>query len=90
VYKRVSVDPKRSHERAIIGIGRYLLTSRDRGTIYKPDTSKGLECYVDADFAGGYWQKADAESAEIVMSRTGHVLMYAGCPIHWVNKYKLR
>ena len=82
---RFSIDPKRSHERAIIGIGRYLLTSRDRGIIYKPDTSKGLECYVDADFAGG-WQKADAESADSVMSRTGYVLMYAGCPIHWVSK----
>ena len=82
---RFSVDPKRSHERAIINIGRYLLMNRDRGIIYKPDTSKGLECYVDADFAGG-WQKADAESADSVMSRTGYVLMYAGCPIHWVSK----
>lgn len=61
------------------------MTSRDRGIIYKPDTSRGLECYVDADFAGG-WQKADAESADSVMSRTGYVLMYAGCPIHWVSK----
>lgn len=82
---RFSVDPKRLHERAIINIGRYLLSTRDRGIIYKPDTSKGLECYVDADFAGG-WQKADAESADSVMSRTGYVLMYAGCPIHWVSK----
>ena len=82
---RFSIDPKRSHERAIIRIGRYLLTSRERGIIYKPDTSKGLECYVDADFAGS-WQKADAESADSVMSRTGYVLMYAGCPIHWVSK----
>eukprot|EP00957_Ditylum_brightwellii_P197617 15055429-Ditylum_brightwellii.AAC.1 len=39
-------------------------------------------CYVDADFAGN-WQKADAESADAVMSRTGYVLMYAGCPINW-------
>jgi hypothetical protein len=82
---RFSIDPKRSHERAVIRIGRYLLTSRDRGIIYKPDMSKGLECYVDADFAGN-WQKADAESADAVMSRTGYVLMYAGCPIHWVSK----
>eukprot|EP00984_Skeletonema_dohrnii_P027976 scaffold17754_cov71-Skeletonema_dohrnii-CCMP3373.AAC.1 len=57
----------------------------DKGIIYKPDKKKGLECYVDADFAGG-WQHADAESAESVMSRTGYILMYAGCPIHWVSK----
>ncbi len=82
---RFSIDPKRSHERAIIRIGRYLLTSRNRGIIYKPDLKKGLECYVDADFAGG-WQHADHLAAESVMSRTGYVLMYAGCPIHWVSK----
>ena len=40
---------------------------------------------MDADFAGG-WQQADADSAENVMSRTGYVLMYAGCPINWVSK----
>ena len=43
---RLSIDLKQSHKRAIVGIGRYLLTDRDRGIIYnrwiiyKPDTSK--------------------------------------------------
>ena len=82
---RFSINPKRSHEAAILNIGRYLLGSRERGIIYKPNKTKGLECYVDADFAGG-WQLADAESADNVLSRTGYVLMYAGCPIHWVSK----
>eukprot|EP00984_Skeletonema_dohrnii_P015521 scaffold6720_cov136-Skeletonema_dohrnii-CCMP3373.AAC.18 len=41
--RQFSIDPKRSHERAIIGIGRYLLTSRNRGIIYQPDTTKGLD-----------------------------------------------
>jgi len=44
-----------------------------------------LECYVDADFAGG-WNKADANNADAVMSRTGYVLMYAGCPLTWCSK----
>lgn len=82
---RFSINPRRSHERAVVNIGRYLLTTRNRGILYKPDKTKGLECYVDADFAVG-WQKADADSASNVMSRTGYVLMYAGCPIHWVSK----
>ena len=82
---RFSADPKRSHEIAVMRIGKYLRSSMDKGIIYKPDKKKGLECYVDADFAGG-WQHADAESAESVMSRTGYILMYAGCPIHWVSK----
>eukprot|EP00956_Cyclotella_meneghiniana_P030894 scaffold79379_cov36-Cyclotella_meneghiniana.AAC.1 len=55
---RFCIDPKLSHEQAIMRIGRYLLGTADRGIIYEPDPKKGLECYVDADFAGGcpvYW-----------------------------------
>mmetsp|Transcript_33271 Transcript_33271/g.67131 ORF Transcript_33271/g.67131 Transcript_33271/m.67131 type:complete len:167 (+) Transcript_33271:66-566(+) len=40
---------------------------------------------VDTDFAGG-WSQADADNAENVMSRTGYVIMYAGCPIIWCSK----
>ena len=64
-------------------------TLRDpqRGIVYKPDPTRGIECFVDADFAGA-WSRADAESAENVMSRTGFVIMYmcAGCPIIWISK----
>ena len=82
---RFCIDPKLSHEQAIMRIGRYLLGTADRGIIYEPDPSKGLECYVDADFAGG-WSHADSEDAENVMSRTGYVIFYAGCPVYWVSK----
>jgi hypothetical protein len=44
----------------------------------------GLECYVDADFTGG-WSQAHSDNAENVLSRTGYILMYANCPIHWVS-----
>ena len=82
---RFCIDPKLSHEQAIMRIGRYLLGTKDRGIIYEPDPKKGLECYVDADFAGG-WSSADSDDADNVMSRTGYVLFYAGCPIYWVSK----
>ena len=42
-----------SHEKAIMRLGHYLLDTRKLGIIHKPDCLKGLECYVDADFAGG-------------------------------------
>ena len=66
-------------------IGRYLLRTKTRGIIYKPDKSRGLECYVDADFSGG-WTQADAENAENVLSINGYSIMYAGCPINFVSK----
>lgn len=57
-------------------------TLRDpqRGIVYKPDPTRGIECFVDADF------RADAESTENVVSRTGFVIMYAGCLIIWISK----
>ncbi|KAL7523326.1 hypothetical protein ACHAWF_000477, partial [Thalassiosira exigua] len=66
-------------------LGRYLLHTKDRGIIYQPDKFRGLECYVDADFAGG-WSQADTDDADNVMSRTGFIIMYANCPIYWVSK----
>jgi hypothetical protein len=78
-------NPMLSHEQAIKRIGRYLLQSSNRGIIYKPDPTKGLECYVDADFAGG-WTQADADDADNVMSRTAFVIFYADCPVFWVSK----
>ena len=66
-------------------ISKYLLGTRTQEIIYKPDKSKGLECYVDADFAGG-WSQADTEIAENVMSRTGYIILYANYPIYFISK----
>ena len=82
---RFNNNPKLSHERAIKRIVRYLLDTKDQGLIYKPDKSKGLECYVDADFADG-WKDGDKGSSESVFSCTGFLIMYAECPITWCSK----
>ena len=79
-----SNNPMLSHEKSIMQIGQYLLNTRKRGIIYKPNKFKGLECYVDANFAGG-WSQADAYNANNVLSRTGYILMYTNCPILWVS-----
>jgi hypothetical protein len=44
----------------------------------------GIECYVDADFAGG-WNITTSADADNVMSRTGFVITYANCPIYWAS-----
>jgi hypothetical protein len=68
---RFSNNPMLSHEKSIMHIGQYLLNTHKRGIIYKPDKSKGLECYVNADFADGWSQANDAKNADNVLSRTG-------------------
>ena len=34
----------------------------------------------------GGWNNADATNADSVLSRTGYVITYAGCPIIWCSK----
>ena len=51
---RFSQDPKMVHEKAVKRIVRYLKRTPDKGLILSVDKTKGIECYVDADFAGGF------------------------------------
>jgi hypothetical protein len=78
---RFSSNPMRSHEHAVMQIGRYLLSSKDKGMIYAPDPKRGLEVWVDSDFAGG-WNPEEAGNADNVYSRTGFIIYYAGCPVY--------
>lgn len=55
------------------------------GIILSPDEEKGIQCYVDADFAGGYSTETSDDPVS-VFSRTGYVIYYYGCPVTWVSK----
>jgi len=44
-----------------------------------------LDIYVEADFAG-LWHRDYAKLREGALSRTGYVITYCGCPIHWASK----
>ena len=57
---RFCSDPKKEHGQAVRWLGRYLRHTRNKGTILKPNLNKGLEVYVDADFAGNF-DKTDTQ-----------------------------
>ena len=78
-------NPKESHAIAVKRISRYLHLTRDKGLRFKPDPTKGLECYVDADWAGS-WQDRSSTDPNSAKSRTGYIITYAGCPIVWASK----
>lgn len=78
-------NPKLSHEKVIKRIIHYLKRTPNEGIILCPDGSKGIQCFVDADFANG-WNSSDCEEPSSVYSRRGFVIMYAGCPLVWVSK----
>jgi hypothetical protein len=81
---RFSINPKMVHERAVKRIVRYLMSTTDRGIIYEPDSTKGLECFVDADFIGN-WRPGSTDRSNC-LSRTGYVITYASCPLIWASK----
>jgi hypothetical protein len=82
---RFSANPKLSHERAVKRIIRYLKGTSDKGLILKPDITKGIECYVDADFAGGYHFDLNEEPIS-TFSRTGYVIKYLNVLLIWISK----
>ena len=82
---RFSHNPKFSHGQALKRIVRYLIGTKDKGIQFQPDLDKGLDCWVDADFAGLYGYEDEQDSVS-VKSRTGFVLTLFGCPIVWSSK----
>ena len=51
----------------------------------KPTKNPVIDCYVDADFAG-LWNIEDEQNPLSVKSRTGFLITFMGCPLHWVSK----
>ena len=74
------LDPKLCHKQALKQILQYLKKMQEEGLLLKADCSLGLECYVDADFAGTF-NKADAENPRDCFSCTGYLIEFAGCPL---------
>ena len=70
------------HEKALKRIGRYLISTRTKGLILRPEPKLGVEMFVDADFAG-LWGFEDPTLPISVRSRTGYVICLGGCPVLW-------
>ena len=83
---RFNANPKLCHKRAVKKICKYLLDTKDKEIFFRPAKKKGLKCHVDNDFAVGYTNGKHL-NPEAVLSRTGFVISYAGCPIYWHIKY---
>jgi hypothetical protein len=78
-------DPRLQHEQAVKRIVRYLKRTSGKGLILRPDTSRGLESHVDADFAGGFSEEY-SDDATTCYSHTGYIIWFAGCPLIWSSK----
>ena len=81
---RFCADPKEVHYKAVKKIARYLYGTKDKGLVLRPK-DVDLHCYADADFAGNY-VKGEGDEPSSVKSRSGFIVLYAGCPIAWQSK----
>ena len=82
---RFTESPKEIHAKAIRWVARYLKGTRNKGLILKPDRQKGLELFVDADFAGN-WDKNDTHNPDTARSRHGYIIKFMGCPVVWKSQ----
>ena len=82
---RFCESPRVEHGDAIRWVVKYLKGTRDKGVILNPDSSRGLEVFVDADFAGN-WDPKEHTDRDTARSRHGYIIQYAGCPILWKSQ----
>ena len=82
---RFSILPKIEHAKAIRWLARYLQHTKSNGMILQPDLSRGLEMYVDADFAGN-WDPTETHDIDTSRSRHGYAIEFANCLIQWKSQ----
>ncbi len=82
---RFCSNPRAIHELAVKRIARYLLKTKDKGLVHHPSNMITLNMFVDADVVGR-WHKEYTELRDSVLSRTGYVIMFCGCPVTWCSK----
>jgi hypothetical protein len=70
---------KKGHDKAVEWLCQYLAATHDKGMIFKP-TKQSFDMYVDADYVGDWDKETVADDIDTARSRTGYVVIYAGCP----------
>ena len=80
-----SANPKASHNKGVKRIIKYLKGTKENGLIMYPKNDKGLECFVDTYFVGG-WSTNESEDPASVYSLIGYIIKYRNCPILWASK----
>ncbi len=73
------------YELAIKWIIINLHATKDKGVILWPITNFNLDMFLDPDFAG-MWHMEHAKLCNNVLSRTGFVIAFWGCPMSWSSK----
>ena len=71
---------------AVKRIGRYLLATRDKGFLIRPNDRRQFECWVDAGFTGNWCQRDAHNDPMTSKSRSGWIVRFSEAPITWASK----
>ncbi|KAL7474997.1 hypothetical protein ACHAW6_000933 [Cyclotella cf. meneghiniana] len=82
---KYSADPRLEHGKAIVYV-KCLKATHQIGLCFKPDASKGFQCYGDADFSRNWNKEFKATDPSTAKSRSGWIVFFAACPIIWASK----
>ena len=63
--------------------------TKDEGIIFNFDPKKGIEDFVDADFAGT-WTHEMSNDRTSALSRMGYCVKIENCPVFWVSKMQTK
>ena len=72
---RLSTDHRKEHGQALRWLGKYLKDNINEGTTIQPEKGRGLEVWVDDDFAGN-WNRLENEDRDTARSRHGYFILY--------------
>jgi len=78
-------DLKLCHKKAVHRIVNYLWVTKRFGIYCNIDCDKGVECFCDTDFYRT-WRIDAIEDPNNVLSCSGYVIYFLGCPIFWKSK----
>ena len=78
-------NPKQSHKEAVKRIRRYLKSTKEKGIIYKFNSRKGIEVFLDADFAET-WINSNSYEYRLSLLRIGCVIKIANYSILSISK----
>ena len=73
-------DPRSSYGRAVENLVKYLMKTKNKGIILKPDRTKLLEIFADADFSGNWNIKIAVDDASTEKSRTYYIMYMLAAP----------
>jgi hypothetical protein len=84
---RQCTHPKVQHTYAVKRIGRYLLATKDKGLIMKPN-QEGMECWVDTTHTTEWNNMTASDNPNSARAKMGYIITYAGFPMHWNQRCK--